>query len=331
MQTIKKTNKSSIRFLLGNNNEYSLIYKYLTNKINENAFFFAKPYIVGNTILWQTPLEGKIIPFVKLSKNEQENISFKFEKSFNELTKKIKHNTKFDDKIENYFVVPSLSDIYIVENELTKNIIITQWGSKTDDDNFPYVNIKNIITDFIIKKKNEIRIKKEQERIRIEKEQERIRIKKEQERIEMEKERERIRKLEEEEMRKKVEEQSDVLKIPDTHTDFKFAMGKWKSTSDLQKAGTKEPIELFFEFDISGKGTLTLLEKSGNKCVAPLQLSLKNKTLHIEQLTEAICENNSKYVKHTIKCVSDDNNVAHCTAETKSGSKIVEFTLSHIK
>ena len=294
MQTLKKTNKDSIRLLIGNFNDYTLRYKYLIEQIKEKAFFFAEPYIAGDIILWRTPLKGKIVAYKNLSKQEQDNTILQFEKLLNELINKLQQNNKLNHKNENYFIIPSQSDIYVIENDLNKTIIITQWGSEPDDGKQQAINIKTFFEENIIKQKEEIK----KRRIEIPPPQ-------------------------------PIYEKVEEFIIPDKPKDFKFAMGKWKSTSNLQNSRTNEAVELFFEFDITGKGTITMLEAGGNKCIGPLQLRLEQKTLHIEQLDVAKCDDNQNYVKHNIKCISDDNNIARCIAETNDGNKIIEFNLEH--
>ncbi len=310
MQTIKKTDKDSIRLLVGNFNDYILRYKYLYNQIKEKAFFFAEPYLAGNIILWRTPLKGKIIPFGKLQKNEKDKTIFQFDVFYKELCKKLNQNTKLINEINNCFIIPSESDIYVIENDLSKNIILTQWGSEFDERKATPFNVKSYFEEIIENQKEKIRKQKEEKRKQEEK---------------------RRREEERKKQAPKPISQPEVLLIPDAADDFEFAMGKWKSTSDLRSTLSEESVELFFEFDKKGKGTLTLLEESGNRCFAPLQLRLEKKVLHIEQLDVAKCENDSFYIKNNIKCVSDDNNVAHCVTETSSGDKIVEFTLEHLK
>ncbi len=288
LKIFRKTDKDSIRLLVGNFSDYHLRYKYLTERIQEKAFFFAEPCVVGDIILWRTPLKGKIMSYKEMSKKEQDISMMQFEKSFNELFNNLNKSEEKKRKIKYYFTIPAQSDIYIVENATNKHIVITQWGCELDKGKRQSLNIKKFID------KN-------------------------------------IKKQKEDKLRQNIKKIPEILTIPDNPNDFEFAMGKWKSSSNLVSTLTDEPVELFFEFDKQGKGKLTLAEESGNKCTAPLQLKLKKRTLYIEQLDIAKCKNNTQYVKYNMKCISDNNNVAKCTAETDNGDKIIEFSLKHLK
>lgn len=124
---------------------------------------------------------------------------------------------------------------------------------------------------------------------------------------------------------------SHELIIPDDPKDFTFAMGLWKSTSDLHNTLNKKSVELYFQFNRDGSGEIKYLEEDGNNCYADLTLSLEKNTLNFVQIGEAPCDNADKYMVHKFTCVSEDNNVANCVARTEDGDKLVEFTLVKIK
>ncbi|MBN2890579.1 MAG: S8 family serine peptidase [Bacteroidales bacterium] len=121
------------------------------------------------------------------------------------------------------------------------------------------------------------------------------------------------------------------LIIPDDPKDFEFAMGKWKSTSDLHNSLTEESVELYFQFNRDGTGEVTFLEADGNKCYSDLTLSLENNSLAFAQNSEALCEDSEKYMIHTFVCSSEDNNVAQCVARTEDGQDLIEFTLERVE
>ncbi len=123
---------------------------------------------------------------------------------------------------------------------------------------------------------------------------------------------------------------NEELVIPDAPKDFKFAEGKWKSSSDLISIRTNKPIELYFDFYNNGTGKLTLQESNGNLCYAGLDLSVDKKLLSIIQKENAKCVNGKAYDIYKFKCVSTGRSAAKCKAKTKSGSTIVEFTLKRV-
>lgn len=119
--------------------------------------------------------------------------------------------------------------------------------------------------------------------------------------------------------------------IPEDPTDFEFAAGRWKSTSDLHNIRTKESVELFFNFNKDGSGKLTMREADGNLCKANLQLEFSGKTLNIIQKNEARCEDGNGYEKYRFSCDATSSGTAVCEAISSSDTKVIDFKLKRVK
>jgi len=116
--------------------------------------------------------------------------------------------------------------------------------------------------------------------------------------------------------------------IPDDPKDFQFAMGRWRSSSDIMKTPENTKIALYFDFFQNGTGKLTFKEPDGTECFANLTLSLDKKKLNIDQTENAKCSNGNYYKMYVFKCESTNNDAAKCIAKNKNDNKnTFEFTL----
>ncbi len=121
---------------------------------------------------------------------------------------------------------------------------------------------------------------------------------------------------------------SSALNIPDSATNVCFAAGKWKSSNNLRNDKTGKSIMLFFEFDCSGKGKITLVEDNGNKCSADLQAKYEGGLLKFEQKDKTLCEDNTFYRPYKFECKRGENGVAKCKAKNKeTNADVVDFEL----
>ena len=125
----------------------------------------------------------------------------------------------------------------------------------------------------------------------------------------------------------------DTLQFPTTPpTSTDFAKGRWKSTSPLLNAKSKEPVELYFDINNTSQGTLTLVEKNGTMCNAILNVTLNQNQLIFDQANNAVCDDTSAYNAYWFSCKADNKGNAVCMAKNKTTSKKdVNFLLVRIK
>lgn len=105
--------------------------------------------------------------------------------------------------------------------------------------------------------------------------------------------------------------------------------GRWKSTTPLINSVTEEPVELYFEFIDQQTGRLILVEHDGTICKADLKLNVGFSSFEFSQVTETICDDQSKYNTYTFACSRSPNGTAVC--EGVSESNRVDFYLVKIK
>ena len=143
--------------------------------------------------------------------------------------------------------------------------------------------------------------------------------------------RDRIKKLEKEIDQLSNIQKDSALKIPEKSVDnFVFAEGEWTSSGNLVKVSDNTPIELHFKFNKDGSGMLTLVESSGVKCSASVQLDLRGRKLDIKQLNDALCDDRkSAYSPYTFSCMPESGNsdIARCNAINTKQAKLLEFRL----
>ncbi|QDK77733.1 S8 family serine peptidase [Spirosoma sp. KCTC 42546] len=109
----------------------------------------------------------------------------------------------------------------------------------------------------------------------------------------------------------------DTLKLPPINTGLDFAVGRWKSTSDIVN-NKGEFVELYFDFQKTGTGTITLREANGTQCSAPLAFGLTTNEFHITQRSAAICSPPpQQYASYSFGCQSDANGHALCTGQNQ--------------
>ncbi|WP_367391335.1 S8 family serine peptidase [Lewinella sp. LCG006] len=122
------------------------------------------------------------------------------------------------------------------------------------------------------------------------------------------------------------------LIIPEDPEDLSFAEGIWKSSTDLMSSLSGEKLELYFKFNKDGSGELTILETDGDQCKAPLKVNLYPNKMEIDQLTDAKCKGSDPdYSPYSIRCISNNNQVAICRAVNKTNKSEVEFQLIKVQ
>lgn len=118
---------------------------------------------------------------------------------------------------------------------------------------------------------------------------------------------------------------SDTLRIPDQTDNFDFAVGSWKSTTDIHKTingrETGELVTIYFDFYANGTGRITLVEEDGTKCSANLRLSISPGKFDINQTGGAVCmPPPTVYEAYVFECKPDATGCAECVAQNKSRS-----------
>jgi len=125
----------------------------------------------------------------------------------------------------------------------------------------------------------------------------------------------------------------DTLKIPDKPKDYKFAEGRWKSTTNIISVSTGEKVTIYFDFYTNGKGKVTLVEADNTQCTADLDLSLNTNKFIIDQKRPSICNPPPEtYNQYTFECEPDNTGCAECWAQNKiQKSNKFKFKLIKIK
>ncbi len=125
----------------------------------------------------------------------------------------------------------------------------------------------------------------------------------------------------------------DTMRIPPNNKDFRFAIGRWKSTSYIYEIGTGDQVTIYFDFYDNGKGKITLLKNDNTECTAPLSLSLKPNMFTINQEGKAICDPPpTVFSPYLFVCKTGANNCAECAAQNKNhSSNSLKFNLIKIR
>ena len=87
-----------------------------------------------------------------------------------------------------------------------------------------------------------------------------------------------------------------LLEIPDDASDLSFALGRWKSTTDLYSSENPQmPVEIYFDIKPDGTGIVTYQEGSGNKFTASLDVTFKDGRLVMRQSENAVLQGSQLY------------------------------------
>ena len=134
MKTIAKKTYSSTRFLVGNQNDYELRFKKLQEVFAEGRAYtlFAQPLVAGNQILWQTELSGSVTPYPELSQSQKTQADAMLSQQASDLFSVSKGKIA-DEILHQYFSLPDKEDIYLINTDNGARLIITRWGSVSDD------------------------------------------------------------------------------------------------------------------------------------------------------------------------------------------------------
>ena len=124
----------------------------------------------------------------------------------------------------------------------------------------------------------------------------------------------------------------DTLRMPDVIDNLTFMEGKWKSTSSLTSTNG-EQVVIYFEFDASQNGQITLEEHRGAACKAQLAIAYDESSVHMDQLDAAYCDDTDRgYRPYSFDCSPDANGYAFCIAiDQELPANRIEFNLIKIR
>ena len=125
--------------------------------------------------------------------------------------------------------------------------------------------------------------------------------------------------------------QDSILTIPEDAHDLSFAEGNWQSTTDLHSTISNKKIELFFEINKNGKGSVTFKEAGGDNCKAPTEITFTDGKLIINQTEDAKCQTEgNSYKRYKYECVNSENG-ADCNATAiDSHEELISFKMKLI-
>lgn len=87
-----------------------------------------------------------------------------------------------------------------------------------------------------------------------------------------------------------------LLEIPDNASDISFALGRWKSTTDLYSSENPQmPVEIYFDIKPDGTGIVTYQEGTGDKFTASLDVTFKDGRLVMRQSEKAVLQGSQLY------------------------------------
>lgn len=131
-----------------------------------------------------------------------------------------------------------------------------------------------------------------------------------------------------EELEQLKREHPDCISDPDTlviPVDAKVTdiTGTWKSTTPLVN-NDNEDVVLYFTFNGTPNGVLTLVEPDGSKYTAPLSVDVRDDKIYIEQTADAVGSGKS-YTRYSFVCRPDKDRRASCTGQnlTDKYNKVV--------
>jgi hypothetical protein len=109
----------------------------------------------------------------------------------------------------------------------------------------------------------------------------------------------------------------DTMKMPKLINDLSFMKGRWKSTTDIVN-NSNEKVVIYFDFDGTNIGLITLVELNGTQCNAGLEISALSNTVNLFQNEFAKCNPPPKeYQSYVFDCKADQNGTAICIAQNR--------------
>ncbi len=109
----------------------------------------------------------------------------------------------------------------------------------------------------------------------------------------------------------------DSMKMPKQINDLSFMKGRWKSTTDIVN-NINEKVVIYFDFDGSNMGVITLVEPNNTQCTAKLDISSQSNIVTLFQNDLAKCNPPPKeYQPYVFDCKADQNGTAVCIAQNR--------------
>lgn len=123
-------------------------------------------------------------------------------------------------------------------------------------------------------------------------------------------------------------EEELIIPVNPEPEDFR---GRWKSTTPIYNLTDNTEVVLYFDFNGTNKGQLTLVEEDGTICLATFTLTIKNDTVYISQDAPATSADNSVvYNPYNFTLRPDQNRRADGYAENQTMS-LNQFDFKLIK
>ena len=116
------------------------------------------------------------------------------------------------------------------------------------------------------------------------------------------------------------EEKREALTIPEKPSDMDFLRGRWLCDRGLLNKADGQPIIVLFDFDSSGKGTVTVRQYGREDCVGPAVASMNAERVLIIEAERQICPDGRGYTAETIECRRGADNRTLCLGRSATGS-----------
>jgi subtilisin family serine protease len=123
---------------------------------------------------------------------------------------------------------------------------------------------------------------------------------------------------------------NDTLKIPENSNNLNFTKGRWKSTTDIRDVSNNMRVVLYFDFNGSKDGSISLVRSDNIVCNANVKIDLINDKMNISQQNGFVCPPQiGGYIPYNFVCKADLNGCAVCNA--KGSYNNFKFNLIKIK
>nr|WP_282744455.1 SrfA family protein [Proteus columbae] len=90
-----------------------------------------------------------------------------------------------------------------------------------------------------------------------------------------------------------------------------FLNGQWKAGAGIQDQKTGKPLSLNYQLD-NGKGQVVMTRSDGVTCKAPVNATINQGGLNINNQGQALCSDGSNYLMPNIICQPGSQNIADC-------------------
>ena len=105
--------------------------------------------------------------------------------------------------------------------------------------------------------------------------------------------------------------------------DPSFLRGRWRSQTKLAQDGSSGGrVQMDFEFDDRGRGSVSVTQQDGTVCRAPARASVASDgRLRIQANEGARCPDGSRYSRMEVVCETGSGSAADCYADQEEGSR----------